>query len=116
MLQLGLCCLPRRHTLCSHPVYMPEGMTGKYGNFPCYDPSKVRATHSVSQYSWRGWWLGCVWQPCGYGMKRCMGWCYAGVWAVRPSLPNHKPSFSPCVMLCLLCTLCVLCRTWSSPP
>lgn len=26
----------------SHPVYMPEGTKGKLGDFPCYDPSKVR--------------------------------------------------------------------------
>ena len=26
----------------SHPIYMPEGTEGKLGDFPCYDPAKVR--------------------------------------------------------------------------
>lgn len=32
--------LPRLH--CRHPVYMPEGTKGKLGDFPCYDPKKVK--------------------------------------------------------------------------
>lgn len=31
-------------TACRHPLYMPEGIEGKLGDFPCYDPAKVCVT------------------------------------------------------------------------
>jgi hypothetical protein len=91
--------------LHSHPIYMPEGMTGKYGNFPCYDPSKVCA----SQLLWLRLCCGC-----------CRGWgdSYAATGAVlelgaATNALATQGGPHPHPMLCLLCALC---RTWSSLP